>query len=424
MLYDRWLQIARSCRSQIALRDLATGSEWTFAELAAVGEKAVHEPGPVSFPSGASADFIFAVLQAWRRTCVVCPLESGQPPPNLTDTLPPDIVHLKTTSATTGTPRLIAFTAPQLIADAQNIVLTMGLRPDWPNLGVVSLAHSYGFSNLVLPLLLHGIPLILVGSSLPESLRRAAAAERDLTLAAVPALWRLWHDANAIPSNIRLGISAGAPLPLTAEHAIFGGRGLKLHNFYGSSECGGIAYDASSGVRMESSCVGAAMRNVQCSVAADGCLEVCSNAVGQTYWPEPSPNLSAGVFHTSDLAEISYDLIYLRGRATDQINIAGRKVLPETIEKALLAHPEVRGALVFGVPAHDSERGEKIVACAEVTGDITSESLKQFLLTKLPAWQLPRDWWLVDSLQPNKRGKLSRADWRNRYLSERESSGR
>ena len=58
------------------------------------------------------------------------------------------------------------------MADAENIVATMGLRPDWPNLGVISLAHSYGFSNLVLPLLLHGIPLILAPVPLPARLMR------------------------------------------------------------------------------------------------------------------------------------------------------------------------------------------------------------------------------------------------------------
>ena len=50
---------------------------------------------------------------------------------------------------------------------------TMGLRPDWPNLGVISLAYSYGFSNLVLPLLLHGVPLFLAPSPLPVALRCA-----------------------------------------------------------------------------------------------------------------------------------------------------------------------------------------------------------------------------------------------------------
>src|SRR4029079_19267730 len=126
---------------------------------------------------------------------VVYPLEHEQTPPMIPATVPTGVVHLKTTSASTGPARIIAFTAPQLMADAENIVSTMGLRPDWPNLGVISLAHSYGFSNLVLPLLLHGIPLVLVPTPLPEAVRRTAESEPAVTLAAVPALWRAWHDA-------------------------------------------------------------------------------------------------------------------------------------------------------------------------------------------------------------------------------------
>ena len=105
--------------------------------------------------------------------------------------------------------RLIAFKAEQLMADVSHIVATMGLRADWPNLGIISLAHSYGFSNLVLPLLLHGIPLILAPSRLPESLRQASGQFDCLTLPAVPALWRVWRDAGVITPSIKLGISAG-----------------------------------------------------------------------------------------------------------------------------------------------------------------------------------------------------------------------
>ena len=112
----------------------------------------------------------------------------------------------------------------------------MGLRREWPNLGAISLAHSYGFSNLVTPLLLHGIPLILPGSALPEAVRRAAALVPALTLPGVPALWRAWHEADAIPPHTRLALSAGAPLPLPLETAVFARRGLKLHNFYTGCE--------------------------------------------------------------------------------------------------------------------------------------------------------------------------------------------
>ena len=116
---------------------------------------------------------IFDVLRAWESGQIVCPLEIGQQRPAVTLPLPREIIHLKTTSATTGAQRLVAFTAEELAADACNIVDTMGLRPDWSNLGLISLSHSYGFSNLVLPLLLHGIPLLLLDSPLPESVRQA-----------------------------------------------------------------------------------------------------------------------------------------------------------------------------------------------------------------------------------------------------------
>jgi acyl-coenzyme A synthetase/AMP-(fatty) acid ligase len=264
--------------------------------------------------------------------------------------------------------------------------------------------------------LLHGIPLVLAGAPLPEIVLQAAKAESDLTLAAVPALWRTWHDANAIPRNVRLAISAGAPLPVALEQTVFAARGLKIHNFYGSSECGGIAYDDSSGARVDDSCVGAPMRNVELAVGDGGCLEVRSRAVGQTYWPEPSPALSGGVFRTNDLAEISCGLVYFRGRAGDQINVAGRKVSPESIEKVLVAHPGVRECVIFGVPSSDAQRGDTIVACVSANTSVSGEALKQFLLAQLPAWQVPREWWLVESLFANHRGKLSRAEWRKRYL--------
>src|SRR5258706_12825601 len=98
MLYERWRQIAREQRSEIALRDFASGQSWTFATLAAEADK----PGSsksrgnetqISFPQGANAGFVLTVLRAWRSGQIVCPLEPGQavPPPGQ---LPPGIVHL------------------------------------------------------------------------------------------------------------------------------------------------------------------------------------------------------------------------------------------------------------------------------------------------------------------------------------------
>jgi acyl-coenzyme A synthetase/AMP-(fatty) acid ligase len=421
MLYERWRKIAAARRGQPALRDAASGRRWTFDELFIAGEKEKIEPNGTVFPQGHAPEFILTLLAAWREGRLVCPLEPEQSGASvlasrLVSGLAPPIVHLKCTSATTGAARVIAFTADQLAADAQNIVATMGLRPDWPNLGVISLAHSYGFSNLVLPLLLHGIPLILAPSPLPEIVRRAAENEPAITLAAVPALWRAWHEADAIPPDVRLAISAGAPLAPALEQAVFQTRSVKIHNFLGSSECGGIAYDASGAPRADVALAGSPMRNIKLSLNDDGCLVVRSRAVGETYWPEKQKSLGGGIFQTNDLAELKGGHVFLRGRLSDQINVAGRKLSPETVERALLAHPQVRECLVFGAPSRDAERTDTIVAV--VAADAPEAELRQFLLETLPAWQVPREWRFVESLPVNARGKISRSEWRQRYLTE------
>jgi acyl-coenzyme A synthetase/AMP-(fatty) acid ligase len=415
MLYGRWRQIVCEHRNELALHDLASGLSFTFGQLDAAVERTAATMDAVLFPRGIATDFVFTVLRAWRDGKVTCPLEAGQTPPDVRR-LPSGAAHLKTTSATTDGPRLVAFTAEQLAADAENIVATMGLRPDWPNLGVISLAHSYGFSNLVTPLLLHGVPLILVDSPLPELVQHAAKTVENITLPAVPALWRAWHEAHAIPSNVRLAISAGAPLPLPLEQVVSETSGLKLHNFYGASECGGIAYDASTGPRADAACVGAPLRNVQLTVNEEGCLEVRSRAVGESYWPVPGPGLSPGCYRTSDLADMRDGLVYLQGRSGDLINVAGRKVSPESIERVLLTHPAVGECLVFGAPSAEAERSEIIVACVAMKSEAEADGLRQFLLAQLPAWQVPRRWEFVKSLPTNQRGKLSRAEWRRRLL--------
>ena len=155
LLYETWLGVARKSGSETALHDLASGQRWTFNELLAQGEREPEKLSGITFPQGHDAEFIFSVLRAWRQNQVTCPLELSQPTPRITE-LPDWCGHLKLTSATGGTAKCIAFTASQLAADAANIVSTMELRPDWPNIACISLAHSYGFSNFVTPLLLVG----------------------------------------------------------------------------------------------------------------------------------------------------------------------------------------------------------------------------------------------------------------------------
>lgn len=419
-LYERWRQVAASRGRELALVDMAAGKRWTFAELARAAEASPKPAGRVVCPQGHHPEFIFKVLQGWRHGVTVCPLEAGQGEPHF-EQLPRQCAHLKSTSASTGAARWVAFGGDELAADPAAIVATMGLRAEWANVAAISLAHSYGFSNLVLPLLLHGIPLVLAESGLPQAVRNACRAAEWVTLAGVPTLWRAWQDAGALPENIRLAISAGAPLPLALEQTLFERAGLKVHNFYGASECGGIAYDASPEPRRDGACVGQPMAHVKLTLSDAGCLRIRSPGVARGYWPDPGPEVRRSVFQTSDLAELKEGQVYLRGRLSDQMNIAGRKVLPEPIEQALRAHPAVQECLVFSVADSERSRGEMIVACVQAKEKVTAATLRSFLLHRVPAWQVPRGWHFVERLHAGARGKLSRAEWKNHFLQNHKS---
>jgi acyl-coenzyme A synthetase/AMP-(fatty) acid ligase len=415
MLDERWRQIVARHPDELAVYDAASGDSWTFARLACEADSVrLSDAGPISTPRGRDVGFILEVLRAWRAGLPVCPLEPGQAAPDVP--IPPaGIAHLKLTSGSTGMPRAIALTAGQLAADADHIVSTMGLRPDCPNLGVISLAHSYGFSNLVTPLLLHGIPLILAPSPLPAAITEAARNWRQLTLPAVPALWRTWRDAEAIPPNLRLAISAGAPLPLPLEEAVFARWGVKIHNFIGASECGGIAFDRSKTPRTDPTCTGTAMDGVRLAADETGQLIVSSPAVASTYWPEADERLGGGTFRSTDLVAIDPDgQLRVLGRASDLINVAGRKVSPETVEQALLAHPSVRDCIAFGI-GDEASRGEAVAIVYALRDSVSETALRSFLAARLPPWQVPRHWWHCDDLGVDSRGKRSRAGWRTRF---------
>jgi acyl-coenzyme A synthetase/AMP-(fatty) acid ligase len=427
MLYDRWQQILSAQAGSLAVKDSATGAEWTFAGIQAAVDALPELPSGevhvVSMREGAWP-FVIETLRAWRDRAVLFPVENGPLPLPDQESLPPGICHLKSTSGSTGRPRYVMFREEQLAADVESIRAGMGMDREFPNLAVVSLAHSYGFSNLVLPLLLQGHPMVLVPDPMPSSKRQAHALGGLYTLPAVPAMWRAWHQAGLLKgAPIALAISAGAPLPVELEQEVFADSGIKIHNFYGSSECGGIAYDAGSLPRTDACYAGTPLPGVTVRTDPDGCLVVQSAAVGEGYWPAPEPALGGGAFATSDLIEICSGALFMRGRVGDTINIAGRKLNPAEVEAALLTCEGVRHCVVFGVPSVDAARCDEAVACVNAASGVRSEDLARWLGNRLPAWQRPRRYWICHELTPNARGKLSRAEWRARFLAEDRTTG-
>ena len=326
---------------------------------------------------------------------------------------PPHADFLKLTSGTTGTPRAIRFTAAQLLADCDAVCETMGIGDGDVNFGVIPWSHSYGFSNLVTPLLCRGVSLVASEERLPRPILEGLLHSGATVFPGLPVFFQKLCALNAPPlPRLRLCISAGAPLDGATATAFRAKYGVKIHSFYGSSECGGIAYDASDDDVPEG-CVGEPMHGVGLTHdESTGRIEVRGPAVGEGYFPEVDDAvLGGGRFNPGDLVQRTAHGLLLKGRVSDFINVAGRKLNPAEVEAVLRNCPGVRDAVVFGVAS--ALRGEEPVAC--IVGEVSKDALLRHCAAALPSWQVPRDFWMLDALPVNERGKLSRRELSKQY---------
>jgi acyl-CoA synthetase (AMP-forming)/AMP-acid ligase II len=335
----------------------------------------------------------------------------------------PDL--LKLTSGTTSLPRVVRFRADQLLADCNQICTTMEISGDDVNYGVIPFSHSYGFSNLITPLLARGVRLIASEDRLPRAIIDGLAATGATVFPGMPVFFQKINELRDLPSlpKLRLCISAGAPL-LPGVAAEFRRRlGVKIHTFYGASECGGIAYDRSDDRILEEGFVGTAMDGVtleRTDALEQTTITVRSAAVSDGYDPPDEEALGHGRFRPADLIRWQGHRLFITGRITDVINVAGRKLNPLEIERCLAQCPGVREAVVFGIAS--PLRGEEAIACIVRGSDtivVDAGAVLRFCHAHLSAWQVPKDVWFVESIPLNERGKLSRRALAEEYLSQK-----
>jgi long-chain acyl-CoA synthetase len=323
-------------------------------------------------------------------------------------------VLLKLTSGTTAAPRAIRFRSAQLLADAEQICDSMGITSDDLNFAVIPLSHSYGFSNLVTPLLVRGVPMAISRDRIPRAVLDDLARTEATVFPGMPLFYQAFAEIAEPPElpKLRLCISAGAPLPRPVARAFREKYGRTIHSFYGASECGGICYDREG--KAEQGFVGPALRGVELQPLEPDAdttqLRVRSAAVGDGYFPQPDPEkLGNGFFHPDDLVTIDKDGVRIVGRLSDVINVAGKKVNPAEVEAHLLCHADVRAAVVFGRAS--ASRNEEVVACVVVAEKETDEAaLLEFCRARLSGWQVPKRIFLRDALPLNERGKISRRE--------------
>ena len=328
---------------------------------------------------------------------------------------------LKLTSGTTAAPRAIRFASEQLLADCDQICDTMGISDVDLNFGVIPISHSYGFSNLLTPLIARGVPLVVSQDRTPRAVLADIAKTDATVFPGMPLFYQAFCEMENIPplAKLRVCISAGAPLPIATAKKFREKFALPIHSFYGASECGGICYDREAKNEIEGF-VGAPMKDVDLEMidpnAQSSQARVRSAAVGDGYFPDADEEkLGNGIFVPDDLLARHGSGFKIVGRVSDVINVAGKKVNPAEIEERLLHFPGVRQAVAFGRPAGAGLRNEEVAACVVANVNLRENELMEFCRTALSAWQVPKRIFIVESIPTTERGKISRRELAKRF---------
>src|SRR6266496_1512478 len=334
---------------------------------------------------------------------------------------------LKLTSGTTAAPRAIRFRSHQLLADCNQICDTMGISNADLNFGVIPISHSYGFSNLLTPLIARAVPMVMSRDRTPRAILADLARSNATVFPGMPVFYQAFCEMEHVPglSKLRLCISAGAPLSIAVAKKFRGKFNLPIHSFYGASECGGICYDRKA-TNTSEGFVGEAMKGVNLEMVdpkgSATQIRVHSVAVADGYFPESDKEkLGHGIFVPDDLLARHGSGFKMVGRISDVINVAGKKVNPAEVEAHLLRFTGVRQAVVFGRPADAGAlRNEEVAACVVTAPDVSETDLLQFCRGALSTWQVPKRIFIVDAIPANERGKISRRGLSRRFSTNRE----
>jgi acyl-coenzyme A synthetase/AMP-(fatty) acid ligase len=244
-----------------------------------------------------------------------------------------------------------------------------------------------------MPLILQGTSVVCAAQFVPRQLVDWIGLHQVTVFPSVPAIFRVLASmpVESKLTPLRLAISAGAPLTAEIAQAFHKQHGIKLHNFYGSSETGGICYDRQGDATWEGRSVGTPMTGV--SVTAErGVIYVTSKAVAKRTgrWRMPDRG------EWNELGEL-----VLLGRSGREVNIGGKKVHPSEIERTLRAMNGVSDALVLV-----DKSGERDILHAAVETQLSAAEIQRSLAVKLPEWKLPKRYLIKPELPRTARGKI------------------
>lgn len=336
----------------------------------------------------------------------------------------PALLLLTPTSGSTGAPKLIMITAPQLTARVDHAVEVLELGGEDVLLGAVPFLNGYGRDQVFLASLRAGLPVLLQERFSPRHALQACVSGRVTVVVGIGFMYQMLMELVAEPTpwpRVRLALAGAAfmtPIVDRCEHLF----GCRVRNTYGAGEfslaCMNMDADGVENWISVGKPVGGTLVRISPQLE-----EHQEDAVGEIWVRSLRTSngyLSAGYYHdeastaqhyrdgwthAGDLGSLDPDgRLIVVGRTRNLIKFAGVQVQGETIERILRAHLSVRDCAV----AWDRHPvyGEAVKVVVVLQEPVDEGTLIAHMAAQLPSHMIPRRIQVVAELPRTPTGKI------------------
>ncbi|MFF0454242.1 long-chain fatty acid--CoA ligase [Nocardia africana] len=352
------------------------------------------------------------------------------------------------TSGTTGDPKGVVYSHRSNWLHSMNACTTdgMGISRTDSMLAIVPMFHANAW-GLPYAALMCGASLVMPDRFLqPAALLELMAAERPSFAAAVPTVWNGVLAALAERpqdiTHLRAVVVGGSAVPAQMIRAFADQHDVEIVQAWGMTETsplGTIAWPPPGLSGEEEFRYRATQGRFPASVQArligdDGSVQPWDGkSLGQLqvrgpwitgvyYAPDAtaanSGTSSDGWLSTGDIGTISADgYLTLVDRAKDIIKSGGEWISSVDLENAVMAHPAVVEAAVFGVPDEKWDERPVVATVLRAGDEADAAELRRFLSGKFARWQLPERWAFLTEIPKTSVGKFDKKVLRARYAS-------
>jgi long-chain acyl-CoA synthetase len=330
------------------------------------------------------------------------------------------------TSGTSGRPKGVELTVGNLAANVAQCAEWGRVTKQDIFLGVLPQFHCLGLTVLTLLPLSVGGRVVYTARFLPRQFLGLMRKHRPTGMVGVPSMYQALagvHDAGPADfASFRYLISGGEPLPDAVAERFRSRFGIALSQGYGLTETGPVLNWSRPEDGGERS-VGRTVPGVEEIVADIAGQPLAAGEVGEVR--VRGPNIMKGYFKRPDLTATVFDQngffktgdlgrfddagnLFITGRLSDLIIVAGENVYPAEVEVVLDQHPSIAASAVIGQP--DAVRGEAPVAFVELQegAHFDEDAIRAFCRQSLATYKVPRSVRVVDELPRSPTGKVLR----------------